>query len=105
MDPRTWHSMIKTMPTFYADRNKGTTWRQHRAQIILWKDLHDPDTTQTIDLYKKAIAYTLKGQASRAIELHGPGTPSFTAAQTIEPKNQVVPWVVLTQPPSPDSAQ
>ena len=39
---------------------------------------------QTVDLYKKAIAYTLRGQASRAIELHGPGTPSFNAALTVD---------------------
>ena len=76
--------MLKNAPLFYADRTKGTTWRQHRAQINLWKDLHDPDTTQTVDLYKKAIAYTLRGQASRAVELHGPGTPSFNAALTVD---------------------
>ena len=79
MDTHMWHGVLKNSPLFYADRTKSTAWRQHWAQLNLWKSLHDPGGEQTIEAYLD----TLQG-------IFQPATESAMAWLDFEARKQAV---------------
>jgi hypothetical protein len=94
-----WSNAIRALPSFDArTTGQGTTWRNHRREIEQWFLLFSINEIGVpLDRQKLAICSTLKGNADRAVQLHGPGKPSFNAALTVEAYLDVIEAVFQPQ--------
>ena len=81
---REFSNSLKNLPIFNANRQKGETWRTHRASFNNWMILHAIQDLVGVDHIKRALLLSLHGQAARATDLHGPDTPTYAQAGTIE---------------------
>ena len=81
---REFSGALKNLPTFTANRQKGKTWRTHRASFSNWMILHAIPDLVGVDHIKRALLLSLHGPAAQATDLHGPDTPTYAAAGTIE---------------------
>ena len=72
------------MPTYNADRDKGETFRQFRKSFDIWHALTQVNDFAPIEKQKYGLASTMKGNATRVIKLHGPGTPTFAGCLTVK---------------------
>ena len=79
-----WSGALRSIPRFHADRVKGNNWRHHRQDLETWAVLHQINLVATVEQQKLAVCSSLKGNAHRAVQLHGPGKPSFINAASID---------------------
>ena len=70
------------MPRFTADRKKGESFSQFRQRWVIWRDLLQIVQFTDDNQQKLCLASALDDGASRALQLHGPGTPSYIACAT-----------------------
>lgn len=77
-----FQNSVRAVPIF--DNSAKETWREFEQRFRIWLELHEVTNMVGIPKQKLALAMAMKGDAMRAVEQHGPRTPSFEAAATLE---------------------
>ncbi len=77
-----FQAALRSLPKFAGAGNQK--WRDHEIQYKVWYQINSIALVMNnnIDQQKMALLSSLTGSATRAVELHGPGKPSFVAAAT-----------------------
>ena len=79
---KSFQSSIRGMPTF---GNKASeTWREFESRWRIWLDLNEIVNMVGVPKQKLALSLAMTGEATRAVEQHGPGKPSYEACATLE---------------------
>ena len=90
---KAFNSCLRSIPKFYAKQNER--WHNHELQFKMWLETNSVAQIATVRQQKMAILSSLAGNATRAIELHGPGKPSFESDISAEDFLTVVRGVFL----------
>ena len=77
-----YQSALRSLPKFSG--TKGDRWAYHVHALNIWRSANNIAEITTAEQQKLAVLSSLTGPAMRAVELHGPGKPSFTGAATWE---------------------
>ncbi len=90
-----FHGALRSLPKFAGTGNQK--WRDHEIQYKVWYQTNSIAIVMdnNINQQKMALLSSLTGPATRAVELHGPGKPSFIAAQTHDAYLEVIRAVFL----------
>ena len=92
---RSYQNALRSIPKFSG--RKGERWAYHVHALRIWAAANDLPNNATENQQKLAILQSLTGPAMRAVELHGPGKPSFAAAQGAEGFITVITTVFMPQ--------
>ena len=79
---KAFNSALRSLPKFSGKSNER--WRNHELMYKMWLEVNSIEQIATPRQQKMAILSSLAGSATRAIELHGPGKPSFDNAASPE---------------------
>ena len=90
-----YQSALRSIPKFSG--TKGERWTFHVHALRIWSSANAMEDIATEEQRKLAILSSLSGPAMRAVELHGPGKPSFVGAQTAAEFIQLITTVFMPQ--------
>ena len=73
-----FNGCLRSIPKFGAKPEER--WQFHEKQLLVWFEINSIEHIASVNQQKLAIIASLQHGATRAIELHGPSTTSFTNA-------------------------
>ena len=88
-----YQSALRSIPKFSGTR--GERWTFHVHALKIWSSANNLEDIATDEQRKLAILSSLSGPAMRAVELHGPGKPTFEDAANADEFLRVITTVFM----------